>query len=273
MKNALKRKLLLGFLSAFIAAAAFAYIRSPRVGSVWAATPASPAAFTRIIDIGHALGPDNPAWPGDDKPFEAIQNATFEKDGYFTRKFTSLEHFGTHLDAPAHFIKGAWTVDQIPVERLFGPAVVLDVRDETRASADYLLAPEKVTQWEARHGRIPRGAIVVMRTGWAERWPDVARYRNMDAAKVMHFPGYSVEAVRVLIDRGVVGLTIDTLSVDYGPSKDFAVHHLSHGAGLFHVENLADLSALSESGAYLVVAPIKLEGGSGGPARVFALMP
>jgi len=95
----------------------------------------------------------------------------------------------------------------------------------------------------------------------------------MDAANVMHFPGYSVEAVKVLIDRGVVGLTIDTLSVDYGPSKDFPVHHLSHGASLFHVENLADSSALPESGAYLVVAPIKLEGGSGGPARVFALIP
>lgn len=239
--------------------------------SVWAA--AAPAAFSRIVDIGHALGTDNPAWPGDDKPFEAVQNATFEKDGYFTRKFTSLEHFGTHLDAPAHFIKGAWTVDQIPVERLYGPAVVLDVREESRTSADYLLAPEKITQWEARHGRIPRGAIVVMRTGWAERWLEAARYRNMDAANVMHFPGYSVDAVRVLIDRGVVGLTIDTLSVDYGPSKDFPVHHLSHGANLFHVENLADLSAVPESGAYLVVAPIKLEGGSGGPARVFALIP
>jgi kynurenine formamidase len=237
-----------------------------------AATAAAPAVFSRIVDIGHALGSDNPAWPGDDKPFEAVQNASMEKDGYFTRKFTSLEHFGTHLDAPAHFIKGAWTVDQIPVERLYGPAVVLDAREESRANADYLLAPEKIRQWEARHSRIAKGSIVVMRTGWAERWRDAARYRNMDAAKVMHFPGYSVEAVKVLLERGVTGLTIDTLSVDYGPSKDFPVHHLSHGARLFHVENLADLGAMPESGAYLIVAPIKLEGGSGGPTRVFALM-
>jgi len=112
-----------------------------------------------------------------------------------------------------------------------------------------------------------------MRTGWAERWPDAARYRNMDAASAMHFPGFSVEAVKLLIERGAVGLGIDTLSVDYGPSKDFPVHHLSHGAGLYHVENLADLSSLPESGAWLVVAPIKLEGGSGGPARVLALLP
>jgi kynurenine formamidase len=252
------------------AIAAVVQLGAPRESRVSAAP--LPAAFTRIVDIGHALGPDNPAWPGDDKPFEAVLNASIEKDGYFTRKFTSLEHFGTHLDAPAHFVKGGWTVDQIPAERLYGPAVVLDAREDSRGNADYRLGPEKIMQWESRHGRIPRGAIVVMRTGWAERWPDTARYRNMDAAGVMHFPGYSVEAVKVLIERSVAGLTIDTLSVDYGPSKDFPVHHLSHRASLFHVENLADLTALPEAGAYLVVAPIKLEGGSGGPARVFALL-
>jgi len=232
-----------------------------------------PSAFTRIVDLGHPLGPDNPAWPGDAHPFEAVPNATFEKDGYFTRKFTSLEHFGTHLDAPAHFVKGGWTVDQIPTARLYGPAVVIDARAESSRDADYLLAPEKITQWEERNGRIPRGAIVVMCTGWSARWRDAKSYRNMDAKGVMHFPGYSVEAVKLLIDRGVVGLTIDTLSVDYGPSKDFPVHHLSHGAGLYHVENLADVSSLPETSAYLVVAPIDLEGGSGGPARVFALLP
>jgi kynurenine formamidase len=235
-------------------------------------TPAAPAA-RRIVDLGHPLGPDNPPWPGDSNPFETLPNASIEKDGYFTRKFTSLEHFGTHLDAPAHFVKGGWTVDQIPAERLYGPAVVLEARQESAGNADYRLGAEKVAQWEAKYGRIPRGAIVLMRTGWAERWPDVRRYRNMDSAGSMHFPGFSVEAVKLLIERGVAGLGIDTLSVDYGASKDFAVHHLSHGAGLYHVENLADLSAVPEAGASAVVAPINLEGGSGGPARVFALLP
>jgi kynurenine formamidase len=228
---------------------------------------------TQVLDLGHALGPDNPAWPGDTHPFEATLNATIEKDGYFTRKFTSLEHFGTHLDAPAHFARGGWTVDQIPAQRLFGPAVVLDVQEESRRNADYLLATEKIGQWELRHGRIPAGSIVLLRTGWAERWTDAARYRNQDAAGTMHFPGYSVEAVKMLIDRGVVGLGIDDMSVDYGVSSDFPVHRLSHGAGLYHLENLADLSAVPEAGAYVLVAPIKLEGGSGGPARVFALLP
>jgi kynurenine formamidase len=231
-----------------------------------------PPAGRRIVDIGHALGSDNPAWPGDKKPFEATVNARIEKEGYFTRKFTSLEHFGTHVDAPAHFVKGGWTVDQIPVERLYGPAVVMDAREESRSDADYRLALRKIAQWETRNGRIPKGAIVVMRTGWAERWSDAKRYRNTDGVGAMHFPGYSADAVKVLIERGVVGLTIDTMSVDYGASKDFPVHQISHGAGLYHVENLADLSALPESGAFLVVAPIRLEGGSGGPARVFALL-
>ena len=234
---------------------------------------AAQLATRRIVDLGHALGPDNPPWPGDVHPFEVLPNASIEKDGYFTRKFASLEHFGTHLDAPAHFAKGGWTVEQIPVERLFGPAVLLDALNESAGDADYRLGAEKVAQWEAKHGRIPRSAIVLMRTGWSARWPDTARYRNTDNAGTMHFPGFSVEAVKLLIERGAAGLCIDTLSVDFGASKDFAVHHLSHGAGLYHVENLADLSAVPEAGATVLVAPIKLEGGSGAPARVFALLP
>jgi len=264
------RTIVLTALSAVVAVGTFFQMREKRGENPLSVSAA--AAPARILDIGHALGPDNPAWPGDEKPFEAIPNATMDKDGYFTRKFTSLEHFGTHLDAPAHFVKGGWTVDQIPVERLYGPAVVLETREESRANADYRLTTEKIAEWEKRNGKIPQGAIVLMRTGWVERWPDTKRYRNMDSANTMHFPGYSVEAVKVLIERGVVGLGIDTLSVDYGASKDFPVHQLSHGAKLYHMENLADLSAVPEAGARAVVAPIKLEGGSGGPTRVFVLM-
>ena len=184
-----------------------------------------------------------------------------------------LEHYGTHLDAPAHFPPGIATVDQIPAQQFFGPAVVLDVRSEGTTNADYLLPAPRVLDWENRHGRIPQGAIVLLRTGWAARWPDTQRYCNLDAQGRMHFPGFSVEAVSLLIDRKVSGLGCDTMSVDYGASEDFAVHRLALGAGLYHLENLADLSELPESGAELVVAPIKLEGGSGGPVRVFALLP
>ncbi|MBI3662367.1 MAG: cyclase family protein [Acidobacteria bacterium] len=232
-----------------------------------------PAGSTRVIDLAYAISDKLPPWPGDTHPFEARDNATAEKDGYFTRRFAMLEHYGTHLDAPAHFPPGTATVDQIPPERLFGPAVVIDVREEAKKDDDYRLSVRRVERWEKEHGRIPVGAIVLLRAGWAARWPDVKRYRNEDARGTMHFPGFSVEAVKLLIARKVSGLGIDAMSVDYGASKDFAVHKLSHGAGLYHLENLADMSALPESGATLVVAPIKLEGGSGGPVRVFAILP
>jgi len=159
------------------------------------------------------------------------------------------------------------------VKQLFGPAVVLDVRAESAKDPDYQLAPARVEEWEKRHGRIPEGAIVLLRTGWASRWPDARKYRNQDAQGKMHFPGFSLEAGKLLVERKVSGLGCDTMSVDYGASGDFAVHHLALGAGLYHLENLVDLGALPETGAFLVVAPIKLEGGSGGPVRVFALLP
>ncbi len=232
-----------------------------------------PSEKTRVLDLSYAINDKLVPWPGDEKFFEAKVNASVEKNGYFTRSFWMLEHYGTHLDAPAHFPPGKTTVDQIPVKQLFGPAAVIDVRAESGKDADYQLSVARVETWEKGHGRIPEGAIVLLRTGWASRWPDAQKYRNQDAKGKMHFPGFSAEAAKLLIARKVSGLGCDTLSIDYGASEDFAVHHLSLGAGLYHLENLADLSELSETGAFLIVAPIKLEGGSGGAVRVFALLP
>jgi kynurenine formamidase len=227
---------------------------------------------TRIVDLSYAINDKLVAWPGDPKVFEATANGTVEKDGYFTRSFWMLEHYGTHLDAPAHFPPGKSTVEKIAPEKFFGPAVVLDVRADGEKNPDYQLSPAIIEAWEKRNGKIPAGAIVLLRTGWASRWPDVQRYRNTDAKGVMHFPGFSVEAARILLDRKISGLGCDTLSIDPGNSKDFPVHHLVLGAEVYQLENLRDLSTLPEAGASLVVAPIKLEGGSGGAVRVFALV-
>jgi kynurenine formamidase len=232
-----------------------------------------PSGKTHVLDLSYAINDKLVPWPGDEKYFEAKINATVEKNGYFTRSFWMLEHYGTHLDAPVHFPPGKATVDQIPPNKLFGPAVLLDVRDAAAKDPDYRLPVRQIEKWEHAHGRIPQGAIVLLRTGWASRWPNVQKYRNQDQQGKMHFPGFSAEAAKVLIDRGVSGLGCDTLSADYGASEDFAVHHLALGAGLYHLENLSDLSAVPEAGAFLVVAPIKLEGGSGGPVRVFAVLP
>jgi kynurenine formamidase len=228
---------------------------------------------TRVVDMTYAINGKLPAWPGDGRTFEAKVEATPEKDGYFARSFWTLEHYGTHMDAPAHFPPGKEYLDQIPVAHLFAPAVVIDVRDEAAKDPDYRLRVMRVEKWEALHGRIPAGAVVLLRTGWTSRWPDQGRYRNMDAAGVMHFPGFSVEAARLLIERGAVGLGIDTLSIDYGPSKVFEVHRVTLPAGLYQLENLANLDQLPDAGAFVISAPIKLEGGSGGPVRVFAILP
>jgi kynurenine formamidase len=228
---------------------------------------------TRVLDLAYAINDRLVPWPGDERWFEAENNASLEKDGYFTRSFWMLEHYGTHLDAPIHFPPGKTSIDQIPVRQLFGSAVVLDIREESASDSDYQLPAIRVEEWEKRNGPIPAGAIVLLRTGWASRWPDAPRYLNQDASGRMHFPGFSAEAVERLISREVSGIGCDTMSVDCGASTDFAVHRQSLGAGLYHLENLSDLSELPEKGAFLVVAPIKLEGGSGGPVRVFALLP
>jgi kynurenine formamidase len=232
-----------------------------------------PSGQTQVIDMTYALNDHSPAWPGDLHPFEAVVNASPEKQGYFTRKFSMLEHYGTHTDAPAHFPPGKATIDQIPVRQMFGPAVVIDIRDKDASDVDYRLSVADIDAWEAAHGAIPAGAIVMLRTGWSSRWLDETGYRNMDSSGVMHFPGYSVAAAKLLISRHVSGLGTDTLSIDYGPSKDFEVHRTTLPAGLFHLENLANLDKLPETGAFIIAAPIKLEGGSGGPCRVFAILP
>src|SRR5260370_1285427 len=190
---------------------------------------------TRVIDLSYALSDKLVPWPGDAKAFEAKVNATVEKNGYCTRSFWMLEHYGTHLDAPAHFPPGKTTVDQIPVKRLFGPAVVIDVRAESGKNSDYQLAAARIENWEKRHGRIPEGAIVLLRTGWASRWPDVRKYRNQDEKGKMHFPGFSPQAAKLLIERKVSGLGCDTLSIDHVASRDYAVHHLALGAGLYQL--------------------------------------
>lgn len=227
---------------------------------------------TRIIDLSYAISDKMVPWPGDVKAFEAKINATVEKNGYFTRSFWMLEHYGTHMDAPAHFPPGTTTLDQIAPERFFGPAVVLDVVKEADRDPDYQLSVKKIESWENAFGKIPAGAIVVLRTGWSSRWPDVARYRNQDANGKMHFPGFSVEAAKLLLERKISGLGCDTLSIDPGNSADFPVHHLVLGAGVYQLENLADLNGLPAAGAFVIAAPIKLEGGSGGAVRVFALV-
>lgn len=237
-----------------------------------APAPAADSSQSRIVDLGHPLDAKDPTWEG--KPvFSRAVVADLDKDGYTAGAISIAEHFGTHVDAPAHFAKGGAPVDQLPVERLYRPAVRINVAAKVAGDQDYLISPGDITEFEAAYGPIPANSIVLLATGWDDRWPDAARYMN-EKAGVKHFPGLSKAAAALLAnDRRVWGIGIDTASIDYGPSVLFDAHRTTMPAGIFHIENAARLTSLPAAGFSVMVAPINIKGGSGGPARVFALLP
>lgn len=237
-------------------------------------------ATAKVVDLTHAFDERTLYWPTSPSAFELKPLAEGQTPGgwyYSSNAFCTPEHGGTHLDAPSHFAKGGRTADRIPVRELIAPAVVLDVRKKTSADADYRLTVEDVRAWEARHGAIPAGAIVLLQTGWSARWPDRKAYLGDDTpgdASRLHFPSYGKEAAEYLVrERKVGALGVDTASIDYGPSQDFLVHRIANGANVPGLENVAHLDELPERGAWIVALPMKIAGGSGGPLRIVALLP
>lgn len=231
-------------------------------------------AYREVVDLTHNLNDHSPNWEGsDESPFHAKQLGDIEHDGYYSRTFSTQEHYGTHLDAPAHFARGMWTVDQIPPERLVRPLVVLNVRGKASGHPDYEVSVQDIADWETQNGEIPSGAVVMAYTGWEDRWNLPKAFRNAGADGVPHFPGFSLEAATFLVKtRNTVGLGIDTMSMDPGASKTYPVHQFTAKASVYQLENVANLGLLPPAGATIVVAPIKLENGSGGPARLLALV-
>lgn len=226
----------------------------------------------RVVDLTHPINADVPTWEGDKGEFRYEKLSSVAKDGYLSGAFRIPEHFGTHIDAPAHFIEGAISVDKLPPERLILPAVVIDVRKEVAANPDYELTVEKIKQWE-EHGRLSLGAAVLLLTGWSQRYSDTNAYRNPDTLKHMHFPGYSLAAAKYLIeDRKVSALGIDTLSIDPGQTEVFPVHKFALGHDLFLIENLNNLDLLPARGVLIFCGALPIAGGSGCPARVLAIV-
>ena len=229
----------------------------------------------RIVDLSHDLDERSPFWPEGTEPFpfHAKAVATFDRDGCFARTLQIPEHFGTHMDAPLHFDSKGASLDQIAVENFVVPAVVVDVTAAAASSPDYRVTVADVEQWVNAHGPMPSGCAVLIHTGWASRWPSQERYVSQDAQGVMHFPGLSIEAAHYLLDHAhPVSIGIDTPSVDYGQSDDFKVHQLTMAAGLYHLEDLANLDLLPATGACIIALPMKLRGCSGSPTRVLALV-
>jgi len=230
----------------------------------------------KVVDLTHTVDEHSPYWPEKTPgtPFHPSITTIYQHDGSFTRNLVIPEHFGTHMDAPAHFDPKGETIAQIPAEKFLSPAVMIDVSAAVKSNVDYRVRASDVQNWIKLHGPIPHGALVLIRTGWDRRWPSQAKFMNVDSEGVLHFPGLSVEAARYLLDHAdPAGIGIDTASMDYGPSKDFLVHHLTLSAGLYHLENVANLSLVPPKGFFVIALPLKLGGGSGSPARVLALLP
>ncbi len=224
-----------------------------------------------VLDLTHPLSPAFPIWPGN-PPIQLTNTAKVARDGFYANKWEVVEHHGTHLDAPAHFIPKGRTAEQVEASSLIVPAAVIDVREKARKNADALVMIDDVKAWEKTHGRLPKQCCVFLNAGWDAKAGDTRAFLGQDTSKTLHFPGYSKEVCEFLLqERDVAGLAVDTLSLDFGASKDFAVHKLWLGAGKWGLECVANLSKLPPAGAMVFVGAPKILGASGGPTRVLAV--
>lgn len=232
----------------------------------------------KTLDLSYPFDKSTLYWPTS-PPF-AWNKDSWGKDAqgnwYASATFTTSEHGGTHIDSPIHFAEGRPGTADIPVRQLIGAAAVIDITAQSARNADYLLAAADIERWESRHGRLTDADIVLVRTGWGKRWPNAQTYlgtaKRGDTAN-LRFPGISEPAARLLAARRVKGVGIDTASIDYGRSKDFIAHRVLNAAGIYALENVANLDRLPETGATLIALPVKIAGGSGGPVRILAILP
>ena len=233
-----------------------------------------------IIDLTHSFDTETIYWPTEpDFELERVALGMTER-GYFyaANRIRTSEHGGTHIDAPIHFYKDRWTVDQIPLERLTGPGVRIDVTEACANDSDYLVSVEDFKTWEREHGPIPDGAIVLVYTGFGARWPDRVRYmgtdeRGPEAVPELHFPGLDPRAAEWLAtERSIHAVGLDTPSIDHGPSLDFRSHVRLCESNIPSLENVANLDRLPPKGFTVLALPMKIRGGTGGPTRVVAIM-
>jgi kynurenine formamidase len=235
----------------------------------------------RFIDLTHSFSSKTVYWPTSDtfKLETVFQGETKNGFYYAANRFCAAEHGGTHLDAPIHFRVGGQRIDQIPIEKFIGQAVVVDVSEKALAMADYQVNIEDFQQWEAKNGKIPEHSMAFIYTGYGRYWQNRQKYlgteeRGQDAVAKLHFPGLHPQAAAWLAkERRVKAIGLDTASIDYGQSKLFETHQIlsQHSVAIF--ENIANLEQLPAIGATVIALPMKIEGGSGAPLRIVAMIP
>jgi kynurenine formamidase len=222
-------------------------------------------------DMTHELHQNFPTYFGPQQLF-IEPKFTFAKDHFNLNEWRITEHTGTHMDAPLHFSADGKSVAEIPIDDLVAPLAVVDIRAKAEANADVQVTPDDIKAWTAAHGPLPAGACVAMNSGW-DAHVATDKFRNADAEKKLHFPGFHVETVKMLIEDGsAIGIAVDTLSLDFGLSGDFATHYAWLPSGRWGLECLANLATLPAAGAVLVVGAPKIRGATGGPCRVIALV-
>ncbi|MDQ3755401.1 MAG: cyclase family protein [Acidobacteriota bacterium] len=233
-----------------------------------------------IVDLSHPYDAETVYWP-------TAEGFKLEKDfagvtdqGYYyaANSFSTAEHGGTHIDAPIHFANGRHTVDQIPLTQLLGAGVTIDVTQQCAGNRDYQISVADFEKWEAAHGQIPPDAIVLLRTGFGQFWPDREKYmgtneRGPAAVAQLHFPGLHPEAARWLVaNRRIKAIGLDTPSIDYGQSTLFESHRILFDKNIPAFENLAHLDQLPPTDFHIIALPMKIKGGSGGPLRAVAII-
>lgn len=238
-------------------------------------------ARSTLVDLTHTFDARTLVWPTSE-PFrleKVFDGTTPGGWHYASNDVHTTEHGGTHLDAPIHFAAGRQTTDQVPLSRLVGAAVVVDVSTWMARDRDALITIDLLTQWEARHGTIGAGTLVLLRTGYSTFWPDAVAYlgtaaRGEAGVQALHFPGLDPAAATWLVqERRIGAIGIDTASIDRGQSTTFEAHRALAAANVPIFENLTALDQLPTRGAVVMALPMKIGGGSGGPLRAVALVP
>jgi kynurenine formamidase len=245
---------------------------TPAAGATPIGTPVAQAGlFSSMLDLTHTWDEEFPMFPGAEQPsIEVI--VTIADNGFYKNRLTLDEHTGTHMDAPGHFDEEGQTADQLQIENLVAPLVVIDISDRAASDPDAQGMPDDILAWESANGPLPQGAFVALNSGWDAKVNDPEAYINLDTDDVAHFPGWHPDAAAFLVnERNIVGVGVDTVSLDFGASTDFGTHLTILPAGRYGIENLANLGQAPVSGGWIIIGGPKHATASGGPVRAYAV--